>query len=58
MKHPAYEDYLIFFSPAFGVSACRQFYNVNYIGLPELLDELSLVKSAADGIYRKGIIQK
>ena len=38
---------------AFGVSACRQFYNVKYIRLPELLDELSLAKLAADGSYRK-----
>lgn len=38
---------------AFGVSACRQFYNVKYIRLPELLDELSLAKLAADGSYHK-----
>ncbi len=40
---------------AFGVAACRQFYKVKYIRLPELLDELSLAKLAADGSYRKGI---
>ena len=42
-----------FMGCAFGVSACRQFYNVKYIRLPELLDELSLAKLAADGSYRK-----
>jgi len=30
-----------------------QFYKVKYIRLPELLDELSLAKLAADGSYRK-----
>jgi DNA replication protein DnaC len=44
-----------FLATAFGVSACRQFYNVKYIRLPELLDELTLAKLAADGSYRKGI---
>ncbi|WP_211274642.1 IS21-like element helper ATPase IstB [Anaerobacillus arseniciselenatis] len=42
-----------FLATAFGISACRQFYNVKYIRLPELLDELSLAKLAADGSYRK-----
>lgn len=44
-----------YLSSAFGVSACRQFYTVKYIRLPELLDELSLAKLAADGSYRKCI---
>ncbi|WP_180320189.1 IS21-like element helper ATPase IstB [Cytobacillus gottheilii] len=44
-----------FLATAFGVSACRQFFNVKYIRLPELLDELSLAKLAADGSYRKSI---
>ncbi|WP_200801595.1 IS21-like element helper ATPase IstB [Bacillus sinesaloumensis] len=44
-----------FLATAFGVSACRQFFNVKYIRLPELLDELSLAKLAADGSYRKTI---
>lgn len=44
-----------FLATAFGVSACRKFYNVKYIRLPELLDELTLAKLAADGSYRKGI---
>jgi DNA replication protein DnaC len=44
-----------FLATAFGVSACRQFYNVKYIRLPELMDELTLAKLAADGSYRKGI---
>lgn len=44
-----------FLATAFGVSACRQFFNVKYIRLPELLDELSLAKLAADGSYRKSL---
>lgn len=44
-----------FLATAFGVSAYRQFYNVKYIRLPELLDELTLAKLAADGCYRKCI---
>lgn len=35
-----------FLATAFGISACRQFYNVKYIRLPELLDELTLAKLA------------
>lgn len=42
-----------FLASAFGVSACRQFYKVKYIRLPELLDELTLAKLAADASYRK-----
>ncbi|MEK5071798.1 IS21-like element helper ATPase IstB [Sporosarcina sp. FSL K6-1508] len=44
-----------FLATAFGISACRQFYQVKYIRLPELLDELLLAKLAADGSYRKCI---
>lgn len=44
-------------SNAFGVNACRQFYKVKYLRLPELLDELALAKFEADGSFRK-IIQK
>jgi len=40
-----------FLTTGFGVSACRQFFNVKHIRLPELLDELSLAKLAADGSY-------
>ncbi|MBU8567924.1 IS21-like element helper ATPase IstB [Virgibacillus pantothenticus] len=46
-----------FLATAFGIAACRQYYKVKYIRLPELLDELSLAKLAADGSYRK-IIRK
>ncbi|WP_088051623.1 IS21-like element helper ATPase IstB [Virgibacillus dakarensis] len=42
---------------AFGVQACRQFYKVKYIRLPELLDELAVAKYEADGSFRK-LIQK
>lgn len=40
-------------SNAFGVQACRQFYKVKYIRLPELIDELQAAKYTADGSYRK-----
>ena len=42
-----------FLASAFGMSACRQFYKVKYIRLPELLDELTLAKLAANRSYRK-----
>lgn len=44
-------------SNAFGVHACRQYYKVKYIRLPELLDELAVAKFEADGSFRK-LIQK
>lgn len=40
---------------AFGVQACRHFFKVKYIRLPELLDELAVAKHLADGSYRKVI---
>lgn len=42
-----------YLATAFGVSACRQSFKVRYIRLPELLDELTLAKMAADGSYRR-----
>ncbi|MFC3041893.1 IS21-like element helper ATPase IstB [Virgibacillus xinjiangensis] len=36
---------------AFGIAACRQFYKVKYIRLPDLLDELSIARG--EGTYRK-----
>lgn len=39
------------------IQACRQFYKVKYIRLPELLDELAVAKYEADGSFRK-LIQK
>ena len=42
---------------AFGMQARRQHYNVKYIRLPELLDELTISKNQADGSFRK-IINK
>lgn len=42
---------------AFGIQACRQFYKVQYVSLPELLDDLAAAKSASDGSFRK-LIQK
>ncbi len=38
---------------AFGITACRQFYKVKYIRLPDLLDELAIARG--EGIYRKVI---
>ncbi|WP_157455711.1 IS21-like element helper ATPase IstB [Carnobacterium maltaromaticum] len=40
-------------SNAFGIAACRKFYRVKYIRLPELLDELTLAKAQVDGSYRR-----
>lgn len=42
---------------ALGTQACRQFFKVRYIRLPELLDELIVAKNAAVGSFRK-LIQK
>ena len=36
---------------ALGMAACRHFFSVKYIRLPDLLDELSIAKG--EGIYRK-----
>lgn len=46
-----------YLATAFGVAACKQLFKVKYIRLPELLDELTLAKLAADGSYRR-IIKK
>ena len=42
-----------YLSCAFGISACRHFYSVKYIRLPDLLDELSVARG--EGIFRKVI---
>ena len=36
---------------AFGIAACRQFYQVKYIRLPDLLDELTVARG--EGTYQK-----
>lgn len=36
---------------AFGVAACRQFYTVKYVRLPDLLDELAVARG--EGVYQK-----
>lgn len=36
---------------AFGIAACRQFYQVKYIRLPDLLDELAVARG--EGTYQK-----
>ncbi len=36
---------------AFGMAACRSFYNVKYIRLPELLDELAIARG--EGVFKK-----
>jgi DNA replication protein DnaC len=38
---------------AFGLAACRQFYKVKYVRLPDLLDELAIARG--EGIFRKVI---
>ena len=43
-------------SNVFGVQACRQFFKDKYVWLPELIDELTAAKYAADGSYRKIVI--
>jgi len=40
-----------YLSCAFGMAACRCFYSVKYIRLPDLLDELSVARG--EGIFRK-----
>ncbi len=45
----------LFLVTAFSISACCQCYQVKYIRLPELLDELLLAKLVAGGSYRKCI---
>ncbi len=36
---------------AFGMAACRNYYNVKYVRLPDLLDELAMARG--EGIYKK-----
>lgn len=38
---------------AFGIAACRQFYTVQYVRLPELLDEFKIAKNQPDDSYKK-----
>jgi DNA replication protein DnaC len=40
---------------AFGMEACKQFYTVKYIRLPELLAELAIARG--EGPYKKTIAQ-
>jgi DNA replication protein DnaC len=40
-----------YLSCAFGIAACRHFYSVKYLRLPDLLDELS--EAREEGIFRK-----
>jgi DNA replication protein DnaC len=40
-----------FLSCAFGMAACRHFYTVKYIRLPDLLNELAVARG--EGVYRK-----
>jgi DNA replication protein DnaC len=42
-----------YLSCALGMAACRHFYSVKYIRLPELLDELSVARG--EGIFQKVI---
>ena len=38
---------------AFGIAACRQFYKVQYVRLPELLDEFKIAKNQPDDIRHR-----
>ncbi|WP_225870388.1 ATP-binding protein [Lactiplantibacillus plantarum] len=38
---------------ALGIEACRQFYKVKYVRLPELLDDLAVAKHEANGNFHK-----
>lgn len=40
-----------YMSCAFGIAACRNFYNVKYIRLPDLLDELAVARG--EGVFKK-----
>ena len=40
-----------YLSCAFGIAACRNFYTVKYIRLPDLLNELAVARG--EGIYKK-----
>jgi DNA replication protein DnaC len=42
-----------YLSSAFGMAACRRFYSVKYIRLPELLNELTVARG--EGIFQKTI---
>jgi DNA replication protein DnaC len=42
-----------YLSCAFGMAACRRFYSVKYIRLPELLNELTVARG--EGIFQKAI---
>lgn len=42
-----------YLSNAFGVAACRQFYSVLYVRLPELLDAFKIAKNQPDDTYKK-----
>jgi len=44
-----------YLSCAFGMAACRQFYSVKYIRLPELLDELAVARGVGSraAVYSK-----
>jgi len=44
-----------YLSCAFGIAACRNFYTVKYIRLPDLLNELAIARG--EGIYQKVIKQ-
>jgi len=44
-----------YLASAFGMTACRNFFSVRYVRLPDLLGELSIAR--AEGTYRKAIKQ-
>ncbi len=42
---------------ALGIAACRQFYKVCYVRLPELMDDLLVAKNEANGDFKKILIK-
>lgn len=42
---------------ALGIAACRQFYKVRYVCLPELLDDLLVEKNEVNGDFKKILVK-
>nr|WP_318531115.1 ATP-binding protein [Lapidilactobacillus bayanensis] len=42
---------------ALGIAACRQFYKVRYVRLPELMDDLLVAKNEVNGDFKKILVK-
>jgi DNA replication protein DnaC len=42
---------------ALGIAACRQFFKVRYVRLPELLDDLLVAKNEVNGDFKKILVK-